>query len=384
MSTASVPDVKDQPKSRTQEKIATLQLLRFLAATLVMIGHFQHEIVIASPQLARAYGFIPLDWGLGVDIFFVISGFVMFFLAHENFGKPGASGHFMRRRLIRIVPLYWFFTTVTLAIAVATSGSTGGDPLYLPNVIASYLFLPGPRCGEYCFPVYTLGWTLNYEMLFYVLVAVGLKFPRSTGLTVVIVSIAALMLARIVTPPSMTMIHFWGLSIVAEFLLGMAICHLFLSGMTLGRQWAIMALAAGFALAILFYQIEAYAVTWRLITGGIPAALIVGGTVLSWRSLPASGLTRFLVGGGDASYALYLSHPFVAKAGAAVFARLGLWDVAPWLYLVAGIFGAIIVAFIIHHYFELPVTRWFAAKWAGKPLHDRKDHVHLPAGENAS
>lgn len=343
----------------TNMRIGTLQILRFIAAALVMIGHIQQEIVrTADPATSDRYSFIPFDWGLGVDIFFVISGFVMYYLTHAKFGTSRAPQEFLRRRLIRIVPLYWITTTIVLALALATTGKTGDEPLYLPNVIASYLFLPGPRCGEYCFPVYTLGWTLNYEMLFYTLFAIALFFSRKVGLIFIVAALAMLAVGRLVTPPSATMLHFWGYSMTGEFLIGIYIGHLFLSSTRVSPLLCGAMLVLGAALAVIFYQTDSYETWTRLITGGIPAALLVAAVVLGVQGTGRSVAVRALILGGDASYALYLTHPFAIKGAGAIARKLGIMSTAPWLFiaLVAG--GAIVIAVLVHLYCELPMLRW--------------------------
>lgn len=340
-------------------RIGTLQILRFVAAALVMIGHIQQEIIrTADPVTAARYAFIPFDWGLGVDIFFVISGFVMYYLTHAKFGTHHAPHDFLRRRLTRIVPLYWITTTIVLAIALATTGKTGDEPLYLPNVIASYFFLPGPRCGEYCFPVYTLGWTLNYEMLFYTLFAIAMFFSRKLGLIFIVAALGALAVGRLITPPSATMLHFWGYSMTGEFLIGIYISHLFLSSVRVAPFVCGVMLVLGAALAVVFYQTDSYETLTRLVTGGIPAALLVAAVVLGMQGSGGSFAGRALILGGDASYALYLTHPFAIKGAGAIAGALGLMSVAPWLFIVLVACVAIVGAVIVHLYCEMPMLRW--------------------------
>src|SRR5512146_2076335 len=91
--------------------LRSIQILRALAACLVVIGHCLHE----TAEIAARNGRLPLridliDWGIGVDIFFVISGFIMIYTTADLFGQPGAMRTFLTRRIIRIVPLYWLMT----------------------------------------------------------------------------------------------------------------------------------------------------------------------------------------------------------------------------------------------------------------------------------
>ena len=87
------------------QRVDSLQVLRFVAAFLVLCGHAQQALVKLASGTPRPWSVIPLDWGLGVDIFFVISGFVMYYMMHDRFGVPGVAADFLRRRVIRVVPL---------------------------------------------------------------------------------------------------------------------------------------------------------------------------------------------------------------------------------------------------------------------------------------
>ena len=83
-----------------------------------------------------------LPWAAGVDVFFVISGFVMVHASRGLFARPGASGVFLARRLARIVPLYWGTTTLYLAVALAAPCLLNSALLEPWPVLASYLFIP--------------------------------------------------------------------------------------------------------------------------------------------------------------------------------------------------------------------------------------------------
>jgi exopolysaccharide production protein ExoZ len=346
-------------------RIDSLQILRFLAAFLVLCGHSQHALVEHIGARAGNWGFIPFDWGLGVDVFFVISGFVMYYMMHDRFGNAGAAADFLRRRLIRIAPLYWLFTTLALVVLIATGAPRPGAT----NILFSYLFLPGPLCGEYCFPVFTLGWTLNYEMMFYVVFAVALPFRRTAGLAIIFAAILGLMAVAHLAPLDWRMLHFWGYPLTGEFLAGIVLAHLFLKGVRIPRPIAFAMLPLALVLAVIGYQTGAYDTIGRIVTGGIPATLIMAAAVLGLepvggQHVAPSGLTRLLVAGGDASYALYLSHPIAIKVAEAITQKLGLFERAPVLLLPIAIVGALIGAVIVHRVIEKPMLAFLNRRWS--------------------
>ena len=112
----------------------------------------------------------------GVDLFFVISGFVMVYASERMFGRAGGQLQFITRRLIRIVPLYWLVTPLYLVMALAIPAFE--KSYSVASVVASYLFIPWPRLDGIMQPLVGQGWTLNYEMFFYAIFAAAILAPR--------------------------------------------------------------------------------------------------------------------------------------------------------------------------------------------------------------
>ncbi|WP_062018150.1 acyltransferase [Aureimonas sp. AU4] len=348
----------------TKTRLDALQVLRFLAAMLVVVGHAQHELVDTVGPAAGSLAFILLDWGLGVDVFFVISGFVMYYLMRGRFGGRGVAADFLRRRLIRIVPLYWIFTSLVLAVALAE-----GIDYPMSKIVSSYLFLPPPSCPAPCpigydFPVYSLGWTLNFEMMFYLVFAVGLLMRKRAGLAFVVVVIATLVALVNTFHVGASMLRFWGDSIALEFLMGIGIAALFVGGRRMPAAIGWTLIVSGFVLAAISYQLDAYQTIGRAITGGIPAALIVSGAILRCPIDGASAWNRFLIFGGDASYSLYLAHPVAFKIATPIAAKLGLVAPSPSLYLVSLLVAATIAGFAVHVLLEKPLLYVLNRRWS--------------------
>ncbi|PZN94338.1 MAG: acyltransferase, partial [Hyphomicrobiales bacterium] len=158
-----------------------MQVLRAIAAFMVAVHHIQADAAVVAPQggLSPVWRDI-LPWMAGVDIFFVISGFIMVHASGELFGRPGATRLFLERRIARIVPLYWAATTLFLLIGYVVPAALNSGAPDLGQIMASYLFWPAVSTQGLVQPVYSLGWTLNYEMLFYVLFAAALVLPRAS------------------------------------------------------------------------------------------------------------------------------------------------------------------------------------------------------------
>ncbi len=332
-----------------------MQGLRALAATAVALLHVGDEAgaLAGTPGQApyRLLDAVPLD--AGVDLFFVVSGFVMVWASWDAFGRLASVGPFAWRRLLRIAPLYWLLTAATvLAAAAAPSSLSDGAQGGWGYIAASVAFLPWRRADGFIQPVLRLGWTLEYEMLFYAVVACALPLRRRAGLAAILAMILAAILAGQAVPFASAPLVFWTDPIVGEFALGVLVAVAARRGRRGG--WASLALLLA-ATAL----IAATGVVPRPLARGIPAALLVF-CALSWRSVP-----RWLVLLGNASYALYLVHPFPMRALRIGFAHLG-WRAAAPLYLAVTMATCLGLAVALHLLVEQPILRW-GRRWRRKP-----------------
>lgn len=316
--------------------IYNLQILRALAAYSVFLTHFG---LYAGPILPRpdalAFG------AAGVDVFFVLSGFIMFV---STAGRRESPAGFLLRRAIRVVPLYWLVTLALALIALAGLKPIGIVELRLDYVVQSLLFLPFSR-GGYVEPLNSVGWTLNYEMFFYagfagLLMLAGLR-ARMIGLAAAFGAVILLGLAPV---PGLYWAYYTK-PIVLEFVAGAALGYAYLRLGTPSpgfpvRRTAGAALAVAGAL-ILGGQVVAGALGADLeMTGflrpliwGSAAVLAVGAQLL----LEQGGIVlraRWLFSQGNASYAFYLIHNLMLHVSAKAAAIL----VAPGPQRVALVF----------------------------------------------
>jgi peptidoglycan/LPS O-acetylase OafA/YrhL len=342
-------------------KLVHIQVLRALAALSVAFLHAQHDAVNLASRAGLAFA-VPdrLPWMAGVDVFFVISGFIMVCTSKDLFARPGAPAVFLARRIARIVPLYWAATGLYLAVAwAAPSLLNGPRPLWW-QAAASLAFIPYQAADGLVQPVLSLGWTLNYEMFFYVLMALVLPLRIGSALALlvlVLIGLVALGLPLEAPQPW----AFWTHPIMLEFAFGVGLGWLRLRGVSLDRLTrTCLALGGlGYLAANLTALGEGYAVM-RPLGWGLPAACLVAAAALGPdRPAQASRLTRLGVRIGDASYALYLVHPFVIRPIAGVAAVLGVAGPAGlWGFIVAALAGAILASLAVHWLFERPATAW--------------------------
>lgn len=358
-------------------QLLSIQYLRALAALMVVIGHAQHDATVWADKTGgvfRATHLLP--WGGGVDLFFVISGFIMVYASRDLFAQPKAWSIFAKRRLIRIVPLYWIMATLYLLMAYVQSVSIG-KPMSSPSaIVASYLFWPVDAYANGLMqPFYTLGWTLNYEVFFYACFALTLCLPRAFALITLSVALAAFVAAASIVKPGLAPLAFWSQPIIIEFVIGMLIAQAYLRGVRIGQTTAFALGLIGVAWLSLdtlgtAQQPQGWTTPndiWRLIGWGLPAAMLV--LAASLREPAPTGETRHHPLGallGDASYALYLSHPFIIVLMRKALLATGVFQTAGgWSLVICATIVSCIVAIALHRHIEVPLGRalsqWFKA-----------------------
>ena len=344
-----------------RDKLENIQILRAVAACMVLASHIGTEVADLAGRRGVTSSFEITPWATGVDVFFVLSGFLMLVTAGDEAGRPGAAAAFMGRRIARIAPLYWLLTTALVLGSLALPGMLHVPIGDAPHVLASYAFWPSLR-GEEIRPVLALGWTLEYEMFFYALFALALLLPR--GWTVP--SLAALMLCVVaagqVWRPSGVALQFWSSPIILEFLLGVGCAVAYRRGLRLTSAQGGALVAVGLVLLLLSGDAAAQRGSWLpLASVGFPALLVVAGAALS-PSARDGAFARIGVEIGAASYSLYLLHPFVLRTLRVVWDRfeppLGLfWIVSA----VLAVIGSILLRRIV----EDPINRWAKDLTAG-------------------
>lgn len=266
-------------------KLNSIQFLRAVAALMIVVCHYPGAKLYVSAA--------------GVDIFFVISGFIMGTVAMDT-----TPGHFLYNRLVRIVPLYW---AMTLVMCVGAMFGVFATFSFTPDQLwKSLLFIPYLDGTGLIAPLLVVGWTLNLEMLFYVVFAIGLALRAPLLFTVT--ALGLLVAAGQVSDPTIPAMKLWTSVLLVEFAAGLVLSRLTFSSRRGGLAAIALALA-GFALA---EWINGESEQYRLLFWGLPAFLAVSGCIWLERAggWPDTLLAPLAIV-GDASYALYLIHGVV-------------------------------------------------------------------------
>jgi exopolysaccharide production protein ExoZ len=343
------------------QQYSGVQILRFVAAMLVAAMHITQAISIHIPGLGDGHYWAPGT--AGVDIFFVISGFVMAMstrtLPDRGPARKRAGWVFMKRRLLRIVPLYWFYTFLKAALVLALPALAVKSSIEPTHLAASLLFVPMMSPWGLVQPVLPVGWTLNFEMLFYTVfaVAIAIGAPRIRFCLLVFLS---LFLAGQTFRGAVPLV-FYAQSIIFEFVLGVGVAQVLMRYGTPHAAVGVLLALAGF---VFMFGFDWRTDGERLAPWGVGAAAVVLGTVWleSWIArAPGAKQLSFL---GDASYSIYLSHPFVVPAGVLLLKRLGLHDTLAIALLVGAL--VILAGSLSHAWLEKPMISFFK-RWLFRP-----------------
>jgi exopolysaccharide production protein ExoZ len=280
-------------------------------------------------------------------------------------------GDFLRDRFLRLVPLYWIATIVWLGWL----GFAGWRFPSLERTIASFLFVPlsSLQAGVHGFPALAVGWTLNYEMLFYVLFAATLLLPRQMRIAALTVIFLGLVAVGLRSQPRNGTFSYWTNPIILEFLAGAWVAT-FLRLSDTPRRRAGWLLIAAMPPLLLAFQASLWALDFLPLNNYrgwqcIPMAALLAGAVLldDRRSGPR---LPWLAKLGDASYSLYLFHPIALGVTAWVLPRLSL---PVWPSFVITLAAGLAAGIVAHILIERPLLRWL-----------RKPRTHdgwpIPAG----
>ncbi len=349
-------------------KLEGLQVVRAVAAVLVVVAHAFHQLdmlkVAPPPRWIREF-----PWQVGVDLFFVLSGFLMWATVIHRLDHPHPAGEFLRRRIIRIGPIYWFYTMLLSGIIWAAPSVVNTAELSLGKFIQSMLFIPYEiGTGKYR-PILMQGWTLNYEMYFYLVMAVAIAVARRRVVTFLTVYFVATSLAfACLALPSR--VDFWANPICLEFVIGLHLARIYLAGFRVRVVWGVVLGCAALGAMLLSIGIPEDGVSpWRFLRLGLPAGMVVASLALT-SSQQLERFWRILSPLGDASYSLYLSHPFVLVAVSLVLRKLSLTGWPLPILLIVYVLACVVVGQLSYLLLERPTTNWLSRRL--RPLGSQK------------
>ncbi|MGI9285951.1 MAG: acyltransferase family protein [Pseudomonadales bacterium] len=321
--------------------ILSIQYMRAIAALLVVFHHVAKK--------GEQYSTDPLSWytvgGAGVDLFFIISGYVM---CQTTFNRKTNIADFLQARIIRIVPLYWVLTSAALLIFLIMPervNSSGG----VTSIFHSYSLLP--TSSKY---LIHNGWTLSYEFYFYLIFAFGLLLSGVLKHLIPSLVLMSLVLFGFYYDSEGVYFSFLTNSLLLEFICGIALfncyrrirfnIHLSFSLLPVSLillTW--VSISSGFSVRILDY--------------GVPCLLFFIALLNlepTFQKFKANSLSRSAEFLGNASYSLYLIHPFMLVICAIMVAKLGLTNHA-FFFLFTLLSGSVLGGCCCYLFLEKPI-----------------------------
>ncbi len=331
--------------SSRNDRLLMLQALRIVAAMAVVFQHARGRMTDFDGQI----DFLPFDQGArGVDLFFVISGFIMVWVTKDGAVAPF---EFIKRRFFRVWPLYALVTLLAALLSFLAPrfyyGST--DIVY---VVKSAFFIPAfrPNDGN-LFPIMVPGWSLNLEVVFYVIF--GLSFYLRNPYFVASAAIGALYMLsnQFISAGPLTASYGGRDAIILEFVLGVLVGVAYVKGARVPQFAAYALMAFGFFMLVARNH-------EGLIGAGVPAAFIVFGAVnidINFGG-PANRVVDLL---GRASFALYLIHNFVIQASTRILLDYGIGpgELGGWAYFVLVASISLGISLLVYRFVESPMTK---------------------------
>lgn len=340
-------------------KILNIQAMRAFAVMLVVFSHLVHIEGKYGHNEHFLSGYF-LYGVSGVDLFFIISGFVMVTVSRKRQGQSSFYPlQFLSNRITRIYPVYWFYCIIVLAVYFYRPEMVNSSQGNQVHILESFLLWPQKLA-----PLLAVAWTLTHEMYFYLVFTIMLWRARNHILWYLLFWLIAVIVGNVALDSRafpLLKIIFHPLTV--EFIAGCIVALVIFRGHTgYGRSY----FYGGVAL-LLFSTIGCYAYSgsslpdgwYRVLFFGVPCSLMVYGAVAS-EFQTTLRFPRWLNAIGDASYSIYLSHVLVLSFMGRVWYRLGkegLYD--NFLMIALMILCVMIYGHFSFQYIEKPMIRGF-------------------------
>lgn len=322
-------------------------MLRAIAAMLVVLFHAQQAFARRFEEPAfENESYLFAFGGVGVHIFFVISGFIMVYTSAST--RKFNIREFYRRRLLRIYPIYWICVLFFFSAHFLLGQSIGVSP---SRLIGALLLLPGNAAA-----IIGPAWTLAFEMFFYLSFGLAMTAGLSRGLILLGSAFVVLIALGSILDVDNPMWNLVTDALLVEFLAGSAIGWLLVKGFLPRRGGiALVALACVLFLAGIAWGYEQLP---SVVVWGIPSVLLIMGAVILETTKKPAKLVCQLGYFGDSSYALYLIHILVITLFIALAHEVPLLTkVEPALMALLIALVALVLSEVLHHGVERPLLR---------------------------
>ncbi len=368
---SSIPTSISPSNTATPKKLELIQVFRGLASVAVLLTHcgLVFEQNFAHPFLNKIFDF----GGAGVDFFFVLSGFIIYYIHEKDFEQPQKVKSFFIKRLIRVYPLYW----LVLGLKIFTSLLLGYDPdvkaRNFLEIFQAIVLFPQDR-AILSSSFLGVSWTLSFEVFFYLIFGLAILFPKRVMFPLIgtwLLGSFASLIGLTPLQPGTMLRDFWFSPLNLEFALGCWSAYL-VRRYRFSHGQGIF--GVGLFLLSISIALEIYTTTHGLppnlmptvIAYGIPCwILIIGAVTLeSERTVRVSPILSEI---GNASYSIYLMHGFFLNNLSKLLPKISeTLPNTPWLLNTSGIVLSILsllFSYGVYKYIEKPMLEFCRDKF---------------------
>lgn len=349
-----------QQSTTHRSELVSIQWMRGIAVMMVFIYHIE-DILNLLPGFESHYSFWKHYGYSAPDLFFVISGFIMCFVTFELKFRPVG---WLVRRFLRIYPIYWIFAFVSIAVWMINPSLTmGSGEQTWDTVLLYFLILPQENM-----PLLFVAWTLEHEIVFYTIVFIVASLSgKSRALVITMGVLSFIGIMKVLLKDKFPILNFWDYHIFSlymlQFFMGVLI---FEFRDKLKNSGVITPLVCGMVLFVISgivctpMPLNEEHISKVFLFGLSFSLLLVG--AINWELRTREKINGFieykrrpfLVQMGDASYSIYLSHPFCFSLCGKIIAMTGLTGTFSIIALCVGGFISLVIGWACYHLLEKP------------------------------
>ncbi|PGT88778.1 acyltransferase [Bacillus sp. AFS040349] len=343
-----------------RKKLVLIQFSRAIVPILVMLFHVSANMKGYWDYNVLGLASLPISGG--VNYFFALSGFMLFYIYQEKLGQPSQLQSYLINRFIRIYPLYWILTCIAIPVLIFFPFLGLGNEINYDSIVHSFLLIPHPEGME---PILDIAWSLVYTIYFYIIFA--LLFLKNQVISKVILFVWTLVTLGFLTnifwsEDSIFYFLFYEYNLI--FIAGM-FCAYLVKSTTLNLQLAITIAGVGFLIFPLTWLNEVHKIINLSfdVSTGLASALIIFG-LASIDLQKDITLPRFFNYLGNASLSIYLAHNLPLNTFSHLFYKIGLFEkiggVATTIILLVMI---TCVGCLVHSYIEKPLVKHLKSRF---------------------
>jgi len=326
-----------------RRKLSYVQISRAIAILFVLLGHV--NILFYTDFKYNWFHMGEWERTGGVDFFFIVTGFMIYYLYHRQAGVPGKTSEFLLKRVIRIYPLYWMFTLLAIAASLIFPSIDGAYSWEL--IIKSMLILPTN-------PILASTWSLSHVMFFYILFTAFIFKPKIFKPIILFWIVATILIELRIIPYSE---HSFFISFSSlEIIFGCLVAHLTLSYTFKYSTWMILIGMLGY-LAVWINNIYSLIDIEDPVFFCLFSMLMMLG--ISEKDKKERKVPKVLSFLGDASYSIYIAHGPFLQLFILIFMKLGIINLIGYFFtMVTVIILAVISSCLVYTFIEKPMSKY--------------------------